>query len=220
MTIRIWNAETGAAVGEPLQGHTGLVTSVAYSPNGRNITSGSCDETTRIWDTASCAAVRKPLGQHMESKHSVVHSAHGSPRIPGSGGETIQIWDPETSNHIQNPLIEHAAHTAESSIPQQIITASHHNNAHALDTSLSPSVHLSLHDTIPAALDAMPDLEGWVNDTMGGLLYWVPPDCRTGLHSPALLTLPRDSGIRSVSLTFDDVAFGTSWAHIFTGAHL
>src|SRR5258707_14861727 len=32
--IRIWDAETGAAVGEPLEGHTNMVWSIAYSPDG------------------------------------------------------------------------------------------------------------------------------------------------------------------------------------------
>jgi WD40 repeat protein len=40
-TIRIWDAETGAAVGEPLEGHNGAVWSVACSPDGRRIISGS-----------------------------------------------------------------------------------------------------------------------------------------------------------------------------------
>jgi WD40 repeat protein len=40
-TIRIWDAETGAAVGQPLVGHNGSVTSVACSPDGRRIISGS-----------------------------------------------------------------------------------------------------------------------------------------------------------------------------------
>src|SRR5260370_78603 len=40
-TIRIWDAETGAAVGEPITGHDGLVWCVGYSPNGRHIVSGS-----------------------------------------------------------------------------------------------------------------------------------------------------------------------------------
>jgi WD40 repeat protein len=45
MTIRIWDAKTGAVVGEPLRGHTGSVLSVAYSPDGQHITSGSSDRT-------------------------------------------------------------------------------------------------------------------------------------------------------------------------------
>ena len=161
----------------------------------------------------------------MESIHSysVVHPAADGSQIISSSGGKIQIWDPETSNHIQNPLIEHAAQiqlTADSSNPQQIVAASHHSTTHVLDPFLSPSVHLSPHDTIPAALNAMPDSEGWVRDTTGGLLYWVPTDCRAGLRSPALLTLPRNSDIRSVSLTFDNIAIGTSWAHIFNDPHL
>ena len=73
----------------------------------------------------------------------------------------------------------------------------------------SPDVDISPCNTIHAALNAHPDAEGWVRDTTGGLLYWVPPGYRRGLHSPALLTIPRDSDVRSVSLNFDNFAFGT-----------
>ncbi len=52
-TIRIWDAETGSAVGNPLKGHTGNVWSVAYSPDGRHIVSGSGDQTIRIWNAES-----------------------------------------------------------------------------------------------------------------------------------------------------------------------
>ena len=44
-TIRIWDAETGALVGDPLEGHTGGVNPVAYSPDGQRIISGSDDNT-------------------------------------------------------------------------------------------------------------------------------------------------------------------------------
>ena len=47
-TIRIWDAETGAVVGEPLKGHTAGVLSVAYSLDGRHIVSGSYDVTAQI----------------------------------------------------------------------------------------------------------------------------------------------------------------------------
>ncbi len=41
-TIRIWDAETGAPVGNPLRGHTDWVRSVAYSPDGRHIIGVVC----------------------------------------------------------------------------------------------------------------------------------------------------------------------------------
>ncbi|RXW16276.1 hypothetical protein EST38_g9574 [Candolleomyces aberdarensis] len=48
-TIRIWDLETGAKVGKPLRGHTDWVRSVAISPDGKQIVSGSFDHTIRIW---------------------------------------------------------------------------------------------------------------------------------------------------------------------------
>jgi WD40 repeat protein len=64
-TIRIWDAETGAAIGKPIEAHgrgeRGVV-SLAYSPNGRHITSGTYYGIIRIWDIEKSAAVGKPLG--------------------------------------------------------------------------------------------------------------------------------------------------------------
>ncbi len=65
---------------------------------------------------------------------------------------------------------------------------------------------------------AKPDPDGWVRDSEGGLLYWVPPDCRTGLNSSARMTIPLTSRNRSVSLDFHDFAFGTSWTQILNNA--
>lgn len=41
---------SGKQVGEPLVGHDDSVNSVAYSPDGTRIVSGSNDRTIRIWD--------------------------------------------------------------------------------------------------------------------------------------------------------------------------
>src|SRR5258706_8784637 len=78
-TIRIWDAKTGAAVGDPLKGHTTFVTSVAYSPDGRHIISGSDDHTIRTWDAKTSAAVGEPLKIH--TAH-VSTAAYAPARIP------------------------------------------------------------------------------------------------------------------------------------------
>ncbi|MDC0347271.1 WD40 repeat domain-containing protein, partial [Planctomycetota bacterium] len=50
-TIKIWNAATGREE-KTLSGHTGSVTSVNWSPDGRFLVSGSIDNTIKIWNVA------------------------------------------------------------------------------------------------------------------------------------------------------------------------
>ena len=54
--IQLWNVETGAKVGDPLHDHTDSVTSVACSPDGVHIASGSRDESVRLWNMGDILA--------------------------------------------------------------------------------------------------------------------------------------------------------------------
>jgi WD40 repeat protein len=61
--IVVWDAASGKQVGQPLVGHQGRVTSIAFGPDGETLASGSCGELDldefciqgeiRLWDVAS-----------------------------------------------------------------------------------------------------------------------------------------------------------------------
>ncbi|KAG2074409.1 hypothetical protein BDR04DRAFT_1071309 [Suillus decipiens] len=61
MTVRLWDVATGQQVGEPLWGHTDLVLSVSFSPDGTRIVTGSWDKTVRLWDVATGQQVGEPF---------------------------------------------------------------------------------------------------------------------------------------------------------------
>jgi hypothetical protein len=42
---------TMKSLGEPLRGHADIVTSIAFSPDGKTLASGSSDTTIRLWST-------------------------------------------------------------------------------------------------------------------------------------------------------------------------
>jgi glucose repression regulatory protein TUP1 len=61
--IRVWDMQTGQLL-ERFEGHTNSVYSVAFSPDGRSIVSGSLDMTLKVWDLspATLAYLRRPAG--------------------------------------------------------------------------------------------------------------------------------------------------------------
>ncbi|MCS7161473.1 MAG: WD40 repeat domain-containing protein, partial [Gemmatales bacterium] len=72
-------------------GHTGSVYSVAVTPDGKYVVSGSRDNTVRLWDLASGKEVRRFTG-HTNWVLSVAVSHDGKYVVSGSEDKTVRVW--------------------------------------------------------------------------------------------------------------------------------
>jgi WD40 repeat protein len=76
-------------------GHTDTVESVAFSPDGKYVLTGSLDNTAKLWDVATGAEVRTFSG-HTGSVESVAFSPDGKYVLTGSSDKTAKLWDAAT----------------------------------------------------------------------------------------------------------------------------
>jgi WD40 repeat protein len=81
----------GALVAHPHRAHGYWVTSVAFSPDGSLIASGSDDRTIRLWRVSDGALVRTLTG-HTGDVTSVAFSPDGRLIASGSWDVTIKLW--------------------------------------------------------------------------------------------------------------------------------
>ena len=75
-----------------LTGHDSYVTSVAFSPDGQRIVSGSDDYSAKIWDVNSGKELHTLTG-HYSSVESAAFSPDGQRIVSGSADKTVKIWD-------------------------------------------------------------------------------------------------------------------------------
>ena len=82
-----------------LYGHTNVVSSVSYSPDGKHIVSASKDKTIRIWDVFSGKELLAITG-HTDDVNFATYSPDGNYIASASYDKTIRIWDAKTGNEV------------------------------------------------------------------------------------------------------------------------
>jgi WD40 repeat protein/S1-C subfamily serine protease len=96
--IRVWDVETGREV-RRLEGHRGIVWSVAVSPDGRRVLSGGQDRTSIVWDAGTGAEIRRFRG-HTDHVTCAAFLPDGLRAVSCGDDRTIRLWNVETGQEL------------------------------------------------------------------------------------------------------------------------
>jgi WD40 repeat protein len=123
--IKLWDAATGSLLhslgerpaapakpGQPVMMVVSFafVNSIAFSPDGKTLVSGSFDNSIALWDVAS-GSRRGSLSGHSSSVNSVAFSRDGKTIASGSSDHTIRLWNVATNSELRL-LREHSSPTS------------------------------------------------------------------------------------------------------------
>lgn len=87
-----------------LKGHTETIYSLVFSPNGKQIVTGSFDKTVKVWDATTGKEIRTLTGPqgHKQMVLNVAISPDGSLIASGSSDNTANLWDYPMSDPLKN----------------------------------------------------------------------------------------------------------------------
>lgn len=113
-----------------LPGHNAGVWSVAVSPDGKRIVTGSADHTARIWDAQNGKELLTFAG-HTDTVVAVAFSPDSRAILTGSGDRSAKLWDAQTGKELLSLQGHGSGVTAALFFPdgKRIVTGSADNSA-------------------------------------------------------------------------------------------
>ncbi|MEN9610557.1 MAG: hypothetical protein RLZZ628_1371 [Bacteroidota bacterium] len=91
-SVQIRETGSGRFVAD-FKGHTDVLTSMAYSPDGRFLLTGSQDKSLKLWSITTGTILRTIAKAHDEYVYAVAFSPDGKKIASGSYEGTVKVWD-------------------------------------------------------------------------------------------------------------------------------
>jgi WD40 repeat protein len=86
--------------------HTGEIVSIAFSPDGKTVASGSGDSRIKLWDATNNGKEKLTLRGHVSGVLAVAFSPDGKTLASGGWDKKIHLWDTASGNELA-PLPGH-----------------------------------------------------------------------------------------------------------------
>ena len=190
--------------------HSAIVSSVAFSPDGTRVLTGSVDNTARLWNAQTGA----PLGSampHNFTSGSASFSPDGTRVLTGSTDKTARLWDAQTGAPLGTAM-EHknmVGPVAFSPDGTRLLMGSSENTARLWDAQMeaplgTPMVHAEIVFAVAFSLDGTRVLTGSEDKTAR---LW---DAQTG--APLGKAMTHKSWVKSV-------AFSPDGTRVLTGSY-
>ncbi|QRW23157.1 peptidase C14 [Rhizoctonia solani] len=225
--IVVLDRHSGIPLVDPIDAHKDWIRLVEFSPDGMRLVSGSDDLSVGIWD----AETGKQLvvcggsdGAHSDYVLSVSFSPNGLYVASGSRDRTVRVWDSQNGKPIRGPLTGHTdwVNCVQFSPDDSHLVSCSRDcsirlwdvsplGIHSQENSMRDPAHARAADPIDLwSLNS----DGWVVDSRGRRLVWVPSDLCTYLALPPTNSIIADQGY--FRLETDEWKIGDEWVRCYS----
>ncbi|MFJ4777724.1 WD40 repeat domain-containing protein [Streptomyces sp. NPDC088762] len=138
-SVHLWDAATLDPLGPPLRGHTGTVSALVFSPDGRTLVSGAAVDGTMLrWDVSTGEPTGPPLTGHRGRILALGHLRDGRLLAAMCGNSLVELWDPVAGTTVGEAALSHGG---------EVVAAAFSADGRLLATA-GEGAHARLWDTV------------------------------------------------------------------------